>query len=86
MFRNLKEDIDVIIEQDPAARSCFEVILTYSGLHAIWSHRIAHALHKRKFYFLARIVSQISRFFTGIEIHPGATLESDFLLTMGWEL
>ena len=74
MFRNLKEDIDVILEQDPAARSYFEVILTYSGLHAIWSHRIAHALYKRKFCFLARVVSQISRFFTGIEIHPGATI------------
>ena len=70
----LKEDIDVILEQDPAARSHFEVILTYSGLHAIWSHRIAHALYKRKFCFLARIISQISRFFTGIEIHPGATI------------
>jgi serine O-acetyltransferase len=74
LFKKLKEDIDVIFEQDPAARSRFEVILTYSGLHAIWSHRLAHALHKRKFYFLARVVSQISRFFTGIEIHPGAVI------------
>ena len=83
MFRNLKEDIDVIIEQDPAARSRFEVILTYSGLHAIWSHRIAHALHKRKFYFLARIISQISRFFTGIEIHPGATIGKGLFIDHG---
>ena len=83
MFRNLKEDIDVIFEQDPAARSLFEVILTYSGLHAIWSHRIAHALHKRKFFFLARIVSQISRFFTGIEIHPGATIGKGFFIDHG---
>ncbi|MCY8277532.1 serine O-acetyltransferase, partial [Bacillus inaquosorum] len=44
------------------------------GLHAIWAHRIAHALYKRKFYFLARLISQVSRFFTGIEIHPGATI------------
>jgi serine O-acetyltransferase len=74
MFRKLKEDIEVIFEQDPAARSYMEVILTYSGLHAIWSHRLAHALFKRKFFFMARLISQISRFFTGIEIHPGAKI------------
>lgn len=74
MFKKLKEDIEVIFEQDPAARSYIEVILTYSGLHAIWAHRIAHALFKRKLYFLARAISQISRFFTGIEIHPGAKI------------
>jgi serine O-acetyltransferase len=70
----MKEDIEVVFEQDPAARSYLEVILTYSGLHAIWAHRIAHALFKRKFFFLARAISQISRFFTGIEIHPGAKI------------
>jgi serine O-acetyltransferase len=70
----MREDIAVVFEQDPAARSYLEVILTYSGLHAIWAHRIAHALFKRKFYFLARVISQISRFFTGIEIHPGAKI------------
>lgn len=74
MFKKLKEDIEVIFEQDPAARSYLEVILTYSGLHAIWAHRLAHALYKRRFYFLARAISQISRFFTGIEIHPGAVI------------
>jgi serine O-acetyltransferase len=74
MFKNLKEDIEVIFEQDPAARSYMEVILTYSGLHAIWCHRLAHALFKRKFFFMARLISQISRFFTGIEIHPGAKI------------
>lgn len=74
MFNKLKEDIEVIFEQDPAARSYLEVILTYSGLHAIWAHRLAHALYKRRFYFLARTLSQISRFFTGIEIHPGAVI------------
>src|SRR5690349_9646834 len=83
MFRNLKEDIKVIFEQDPAARSYIEVILTYSGLHAIWSHRLAHALHKRKFYFLARVVSQVSRFFTGIEIHPGARIGSRLFIDHG---
>ncbi|MBY0095386.1 serine O-acetyltransferase [Mesobacillus maritimus] len=74
MFKVLKEDIEVVFDQDPAARSRLEVILTYAGLHAIWSHRLAHALFKRKLYFIARIISQISRFFTGIEIHPGAKI------------
>lgn len=74
MFNRLREDIEVIFEQDPAARSYFEVILTYSGLHAIWWHRMAHGLFNRRFYFLARAISQISRFFTGIEIHPGAKI------------
>src|SRR3954447_24789744 len=83
MFRNLKEDIKVIFEQDPAARSYIEVILTYSGLHAIWSHRLAHTLHKRKFYFLARVVSQVSRFFTGIEIHPGAVIGKGLFIDHG---
>src|SRR5919206_426227 len=83
MFRRLKEDVEVIFEQDPAARSYLEVILTYSGLHAIWSHRIAHTLYKRKFYFLARVISQASRFFTGIEIHPGAVIGRRFFIDHG---
>ncbi|GKV66352.1 MULTISPECIES: serine O-acetyltransferase [unclassified Sporosarcina] len=74
MFKRMKEDIHCIFGQDPAARSTFEVVLTYSGLHAIWAHRIAHALYKRNLRFLARVVSQASRFFTGIEIHPGAVI------------
>jgi serine O-acetyltransferase len=83
LFKTLKEDIEVIFEQDPAARSYLEVILTYSGLHAIWAHRIAHALYKRKFYFIARLISQISRFFTGIEIHPGAKIGRRFFIDHG---
>ncbi|WP_071458922.1 serine O-acetyltransferase [Bacillus massilinigeriensis] len=83
MFKMLKEDIEVIFEQDPAARSYLEVILTYSGLHAIWGHRLAHGLFKRKFFFLARLVSQISRFFTGIEIHPGAKIGRRFFIDHG---
>lgn len=74
MWKTMKQDIDVVFDQDPAARSYFEVILTYAGLHAIWAHRFAHWFWKKKFFFLARVVSQISRFFTGIEIHPGATI------------
>ncbi|WP_379971367.1 serine O-acetyltransferase [Ectobacillus sp. sgz5001026] len=83
MFKRLREDVEVIFEQDPAARSYIEVILTYSGLHAIWSHRIAHALYKRRFFFLARLTSQMSRFFTGIEIHPGAKIGRRFFIDHG---
>ena len=83
MFKKLKEDIEVVFEQDPAARSHLEVILTYSGLHAIWSHRIAHAFFKRKFFFLPRFISQVSRFFTGIEIHPGAKIGRRFFIDHG---
>ncbi|MGL4522813.1 MAG: serine O-acetyltransferase [Bacilli bacterium] len=74
MWKTLNEDMDVVFEQDPSARSRVEVFLTYSGVHAIWMHRIAHKLHKRRWYFLARFLSQFSRFMTGIEIHPGATI------------
>lgn len=83
MFGRMKEDIEVVFEQDPAARRVLEVVLTYSGLHAVWSHRIAHALFKRKFFFLARVVSQVSRFFTGIEIHPGARIGRRFFIDHG---
>ncbi|WP_223703257.1 serine O-acetyltransferase [Sutcliffiella deserti] len=83
MFRTLKEDIDIIFEQDPAARSYIEVILTYSGLHAIWSHRLAHAFFNMKLFFIARIISQVSRFFTGIEIHPGAKIGRRFFIDHG---
>ena len=83
MFKALKEDIAVIFEQDPAARSYIEVILTYSGLHAIWSHRLAHAFFKRKLFFIARVISQVSRFFTGIEIHPGAKIGKRFFIDHG---
>jgi len=72
MWKEMREDIQAIFERDPAARSTFEVILTYSGLHAIWAHRIAHKLWLAGWYTLARFISQVSRFFTGIEIHPGA--------------
>lgn len=79
----MKEDIQCIFDQDPAARSTIEVVLTYSGLHAIWAHRIAHALFKKRLLFLARVVSQISRFFTGIEIHPGAKIGRRFFIDHG---
>lgn len=74
IFKRMKEDMDVVFEQDPAARTYFEVFLTYSGLHAVWFHRIAHAFYNKRLFFLARVISQVSRFFTGIEIHPGAKI------------
>jgi serine O-acetyltransferase len=83
MFKKLREDVEVVFEQDPAARGHLEVILTYSGLHAIWSHRLAHALFNRKLFFLARVISQVSRFFTGIEIHPGAKIGRRFFIDHG---
>jgi len=83
LFRRMREDIEVIFEQDPAARTYLEVVLTYSGLHAIWFHRIAHALYKRKLFFIARFISQFSRFLTGIEIHPGAIIGRRFFIDHG---
>ncbi|MBS8266877.1 serine O-acetyltransferase [Mesobacillus boroniphilus] len=83
MFKMMKEDIEVVFDQDPSARSSLEVVLTYAGLHAIWSHRLAHAFYKRKFYFIARAISQISRFFTGVEIHPGAKIGRRFFIDHG---
>ncbi len=83
LFKMLKEDIEVIFDQDPAARTYIEVVLTYSGLHAIWGHRLAHAFYRRKFFFLARFISQVSRFFTGIEIHPGAQIGRRFFIDHG---
>ncbi|MDQ0233009.1 serine O-acetyltransferase [Metabacillus malikii] len=83
MLKLMKEDVDVVFDQDPAARSYFEVVLTYSGLHAIWAHRVAHALYKRKLFFLARLISQISRFFTGVEIHPAAKIGRRFFIDHG---
>jgi len=76
------EDVKAIFERDPAARSIWEVLL-YPGLHAIFWHRIAHFFYKHKFYFLARLISQIVRFFTGIEIHPGAKIGKGFFIDHG---
>ena len=73
-YKEIKEDIDVIKERDPAARSSAEVLLLYSGLHAILAYRLSHMLYNRGYLFAARMISQSARFITGIEIHPGAKL------------
>jgi len=83
MFKRMKEDMEVVFEQDPAARTYIEVFLTYSGLHAIWAHRIAHVFYKKRLFFIARVISQISRFYTGIEIHPGARIGRRFFIDHG---
>jgi serine O-acetyltransferase len=74
MFERIREDIAVVRERDPAARSRLEVLLCYPGIHALMLHRVAHRLWRSKLYTLARFVSHLSRILTGIEIHPGATL------------
>ncbi|MGN7471788.1 serine O-acetyltransferase [Brevibacillus sp. SAFN-007a] len=83
MFAQMKDDIRAVFERDPAARSTLEVVMTYSGLHAIWGHRIAHKLWKANWCTLARVVSQITRFFTGIEIHPGARIGRGLFIDHG---
>lgn len=83
MLTKMRADIQTIFDNDPAARSVFEVLLTYSGLHALWSHRIAHALYKAHWYSLARFLSQVTRTITGIEIHPGATIGDRFFIDHG---
>ncbi len=74
MFNTLREDIQTVFDKDPAARSVLEALTCYPGLHALWAHRVAHFLWRHKLYYLARFISHISRFFTGIEIHPGAVI------------
>lgn len=83
MFKALKREIDVIFDRDPAARSVIEVILCYPGFHAIIHHRIAHFFYKRKWFLIARLISHVNRFLTGIEIHPGATIGKGFFIDHG---
>ncbi len=79
----MREDIAAVLDRDPAAKSGFEVVLLYSGLHALWAHRFHHWLwlHNRRFF--ARFLSQVARFFTGIEIHPGAEIGRRFFVDHG---
>lgn len=79
----MKSDIQAVFENDPAARNRLEVIFTYSGLHALWSHRIAHWFYNKKRFAFARFISQVNRFFTGIEIHPGAKIGSGLFIDHG---
>lgn len=83
MFKTILEDIDAVFERDPAARSRLEVALCYPGVHAVLLHRVAFRLWRRRFYLLARVVSQLSRFLTGIEIHPAAVIGRRFFIDHG---
>jgi serine O-acetyltransferase len=74
MFSRLRSDIQCILDRDPAARSKWEVVTCYPGLHALVLHRLAHGLWKRELRWLGRFISQVSRWLTGIEIHPGARI------------
>jgi len=79
----LREDLNNARSHDPAARGDLENALVYSGLHAIWSHRVSHSLWERGYRAPARILSQLARFFTGVEIHPGATIGRRFFIDHG---
>jgi serine O-acetyltransferase len=83
MFDGLRRDVRCVFERDPAARSTLEVVLLYPGLHAVWLHRIAHWFWQHRLLFIARFVSQVSRFITAIEIHPGAQIGPGFFIDHG---
>ncbi len=73
-FRSVREDVAAVFESDPAARSYFEVLICYPGLHAVWAHHLSHWLWRHGLHFPARLNSQFARLLTGIEIHPGAEI------------
>jgi serine O-acetyltransferase len=83
MFKTIREDIENILRKDPAARSVVAVLFFYPGLHAVWMHRLANMLWRRRLYFLGRFISHFSRFMTGIEIHPGAKIGRRFFIDHG---
>jgi serine O-acetyltransferase len=83
MFRTLREQIDTIFREDPAAKSVLEILLCYPGLHAILLHRFAHKLYVWGWPLIPRVMSQVARFFTGIEIHPGARIGRRFFIDHG---
>ena len=83
MCKRIREDIAAVRQRDPAARSGFEILLMYAGVHALFWHRPAHWLYRHHCFFLARLVSQLTRFFTGIEIHPGAVIGHNVFIDHG---
>jgi serine O-acetyltransferase len=83
IWQRVREDVQTVFAKDPAARSVGEVVLLYPGLHAVWAHRIAHWLWTHRLVFLARLLSEIVRFLTGIEIHPGARIGRRFFIDHG---
>jgi serine O-acetyltransferase len=83
ILNDIRADFRSVFERDPAARNTLEVIVAYPGFQAVVSHRIAHYLWRKNFKFIARVMSQLSRFFTGIEIHPGAEIGKGFFIDHG---
>ena len=83
MFGRIKEDIDTVFAEDPAAKTIWEVLCCYPGLHAIWLHRVAHFLWRHKLIFLGRLVSHVNRWLTGVEVHPGASIGRRFFIDHG---
>ncbi|WP_234122602.1 serine O-acetyltransferase EpsC [Clostridium hydrogenum] len=83
MFKAIKYDINKVLENDPAARNSVEVFLLYPCVHALIGYRIAHCFYKHKMFFMARLISQTARFFTGIEIHPGAKIGKGLFIDHG---
>lgn len=77
------DEITSAREKDPAAKGCFQIVLLYSGLHAVMAHRLAHFFWRKNLLFLARFISQTSKFFTGIEIHPGAKIGQGLFIDHG---
>ena len=82
-FKSVREDIAGVLERDPAARSRLEVLFCYPGLHALWAYRLSHWLWQKRLYCLGRMLSQLARFCTGIEIHPGARIGNRLFIDHG---
>ena len=83
MFERIREDVSCVFERDPAARNRWEVYTLYPGLHAIWAHRVSHWLWTRKWRWIARLISHLMRWMTGIEIHPGVVVGRRFFIDHG---
>ncbi len=86
LFHGLRDEVNTVFEKDPAARSVIEVLLAYPGFHAIINHRIAHWLYRHRRFLIARLISQWGRFWTGIEIHPGAKIGERFFIDHGMQV
>ncbi len=83
IIKTIREEVQSVRDKDPAAKSTFEILINYSGLHAVLFHRAAHWFYQKKLYFIARTISQFSRLVTGIEIHPGAKIGKGLLIDHG---
>jgi serine O-acetyltransferase len=82
-FKTVREDVATVFHRDPAAKTWFEVLTCYPGLHALWAHRVAHRFYRAGLPLLARLISHVARQFTGVEIHPGATIGRRFFIDHG---